>query len=70
MIKRMTTLMAVVALGLFMVPAAGMAEHHENPCNPCAAKKNPCNPCNPCAEKKNPCNPCNPCAKKNPCDGE
>ena len=48
-----------------------------NPCNPCAAKKNPCNPCNPCAAKKacNPCNPCaakkacNPCAaKKNPCN--
>lgn len=34
--------------------------------NPCAAKKT-VNPCNPCAAKTNPCaakNPCNPCAAK------
>ena len=59
-----------------LILAAGSAC---NPCNPCAAKKNPCNPCNPCAAKnacnpcnpcaaKNPCNPCNPCAAKNPCN--
>lgn len=34
-----------------------------NPCNPCAAKDNPCeaNPCsaaNPCGAAENPCNPC------------
>ncbi len=40
-----------------------------NPCNPCAAKTNPCaakNPCNPCAAKMK--NPCNPCAAQNPCN--
>jgi len=77
--------LALVALALAFLPAtlAG-ATHHENPCNPCAAKAaNPCNPCadkaanpcNPCAPANpcNPCadepaNPCNPCAPKNPCN--
>ena len=36
----------------------------ENPCNPCAKKKEK-NPCNPCAKKKEK-NPCNPCGKKRP----
>lgn len=40
-----------------------------NPCNPCAAKDNPCaaHPCNPCAAKDNPCGASNPCSadKKN-----
>ncbi|MBI3949384.1 MAG: hypothetical protein HY314_02885 [Acidobacteria bacterium] len=39
----------------------------ENPCNPCAKKKEKGakNPCNPCAKKKGQ-NPCNPCGKKRP----
>ena len=44
------------------------AAQKANPCNPCAAKGNPCNPC--AAQKANPCNPCaakNPCAA-NPCN--
>ncbi len=69
-IRVQTTLAsAAMAIALSTLPAAQGASHGQNPCNPCAAKINPCNPCNPCAAKLNPCNPCNPCAAKaNPCN--
>ncbi len=60
--KRVVSLVAILALVIAFAIPIGMAEAAKNPCNPCAAKK--MNPCNPCAAKANPCNPCNPCAAK------
>jgi len=73
MMKQMTTLAAAILLALGLSAAPAFAGHHENPCNPCMKKHNPCsikkhNPCeksehNPCEMKKS-MNPCNPCAMK------
>ena len=75
--NRLTVFILTMFLGLTLLGTVSLAEHHENPCNPCASEEtaNPCNPCaanpcNPCAANPcNPCaaNPCNPCAA-NPCN--
>lgn len=67
--NRLTILTLTMFLGLTLFGTVSLADHHENPCNPCASEEatNPCNPCNPCAANPcNPCaaNPCNPCAAK------
>ena len=71
--KQMTTLAVAMLLALGLSAAPAFAGSHENPCNPCAMKHNPCsmkkhNPCemgghNPC-DMKQQANPCNPCAMK------
>jgi len=65
MMKQMTTLAAAILLALGLSAAPAFAGNHENPCNPCMKKHNPCekNEANPCDMKKS-MNPCNPCAMK------